>query len=132
MNYYKTNSFENDLTKLAKKPRNYKSLLTDLQSTIKSKSLDEISNGNDVLIEKDKVKLVKIRIPNSTMKSGKSGGYRLIAILDYDINSITFIHVYPKQGTYYKDSVSKQELKDKFLPEYLEQKTTGTLINFDL
>ncbi|MGB1241853.1 MAG: hypothetical protein ACPG49_04990 [Chitinophagales bacterium] len=70
--------------------------------------------------------MFKTRIPNATMREGKSGGYRIISIVDKNEEELVFLEVYPKKGKFAKKDLSQSEYI-ALLKKYLEQVLENTL-----
>lgn len=71
-----TFEFKKNLKRLAKK---YRSIRSDLESFIQELQQDNFS-GDRISGLRDRI-IYKVRIKNSDIKKGKSGGYRVIYLL---------------------------------------------------
>ena len=93
-----TQRFKKELKQLSKK---YKKIKIDYQNL-----LDSLENnptlgtplGNDCY---------KIRIPNSSVPTGKSGGFRIITLVKIIDNKIILLTIYSKSD---KENITKEEL----------------------
>lgn len=106
-----TNEFEKRLSKLAKKYRNIKQ---DIQPII-----EQLGNGN-ILGDRlagfgEDTYIYKLRIRNSNIKKGKSGGYRLIYFLQTKA-SIILLTIYSKSET---EDISVKEI-NSILSEFFD------------
>jgi len=91
--------FEKDVKILIKKFPKIKKDLNDLISRLKQEPYTGVSLGKSIY---------KIRIPNSSIPTGKSGGFRVITY--YEENNILYlITIYSKSQ---KDSILVDELKE--------------------
>ncbi len=91
--------FEKELKQLSKK---YKKIGKDLikfkQEIIKNPKLG-IPLGNDCY---------KIRVPNSSIPTGKSGGFRIITLVKIENDKIILLTIYSKTQ---KENITDEELK---------------------
>lgn len=119
---YSTNSYRRALESLTKKKKkkNYACLPDEVKKLLTDYSFQEISEMNYFLRSVKHLKLYKIRLPNSTMSKGKSGGYRLILLLDFLKQDIVLLFVYPKTGPDGKNDLEEGE-ELKLLGRYLEE-----------
>jgi len=53
--------------------------------------------------------LYKIRIPNSSVPTGKRGGFRIITLVKIEKNRIVLLTIYSKAD---KEDISDEELKE--------------------
>lgn len=134
--YKAIDTFLQNLEKLEKKgKKNYLKIRQDIS--------DEYNEIEDILTLLQKGIAIKMgsflgqktmfktRIPNSTMKEGKSGGYRLISIADKDEEELVFLEVYPKKGKFAKADLTEKEYII-LLKEYLKQALEQTLKEIDI
>jgi len=93
-----TDDFLKDVKNLSKK---YKNIKKDIQSLISELEINQnlgISIGNN---------LYKIRVANSSIPTGKSGGFRVITFVIED-DTITLLNIYSKTQ---KENLNDEELK---------------------
>ena len=90
--------FEKELKQLAKR---YKKIKQDLQ-LFEKKLLSNPTLGTPLGDN-----LYKIRIPNSSIPTGKSGGFRVITLVKIIDNKIILLTIYSKTD---KDNITKDEL----------------------
>jgi len=131
LQYFSSLTFNKSIDNLKKKKKyNYSNVLIDSTKEIKDITLlDDYLKKSDVISKMEdghKKILVKTRIPNSAMKVGKSAGFRIISIIDYDRNHINFLEVYPKKGKLGKSDLSNGEYKS-LLEEYINQLKDSSL-----
>jgi len=103
-----SDNFLREAKKLSKK---FKLLKDDLKSVIKS-----IEEGNDLDAYLG-YNLYKKRVSNSSIPTGKSGGFRVIIYKKVE-NKVVLISIYSKT---YKDTLSDEELKI-ILKNHMESK----------
>lgn len=72
------------------------------------------------------LRLYKIRLPNPTMSKGKSGGFRLILLLNSLNEEIILLYVYPKIGPAGKKDIEEGE-EEKLIKGYLEELKDNSL-----
>jgi mRNA-degrading endonuclease RelE of RelBE toxin-antitoxin system len=102
-NIQATQRFKKELKQLAKKYKkvkiDYKNLLDSLENNPKLGT----SLGNDCY---------KIRIPNSSVPTGKSGGFRVITLVKIKKDTIILLTIYSKTD---KDTITNEELNSILL-----------------
>ncbi len=101
-----SDNFLKEATKLSKK---FKLLKSDLKQAV-----DEIESKNEFGVYLG-YNLYKKRVQNSSIPTGKSGGFRIIIYQQIE-DDIVLISIYSKTN---KDSLSDDELKT-ILKEYME------------
>ncbi len=108
---YSTKSYRHSLGNLTTKKKNkfYGCIKLSVEEFLRDNSFSEIWEMNYHLRNIHQLKLSKIRIANKTMKKGKSGGFRLILLLDSRTENIYLLTVYPKIGPDKKGNISDQE-----------------------
>lgn len=92
--------FKKDLKILKKK---YKKIDQDLQN-LKKQLLTNPTIGTPLGNN-----LYKIRIPNSSVPTGKRGGFRIITLVKIEKNRIVLLTIYSKAD---KEDISDEELKE--------------------
>jgi len=92
--------FEKDLKQLAKKYKNIKKDLKLFQSKIIENPTIGTPLGNDCY---------KVRIANSSIPTGKSGGFRIITLIKIEKDKIILLTIYSKTQ---KENISDEELKE--------------------
>jgi len=102
-NIQATQRFKKELKQLAKKYKkvkiDYKNLLDSLENNPKLGT----PLGNDCY---------KIRIPNSSVPTGKSGGFRVITLVKIKKDTIILLTIYSKTD---KDTITNEELNSILL-----------------
>ncbi|MEM7659061.1 MAG: hypothetical protein AAF399_23265 [Bacteroidota bacterium] len=110
--------FFNSLHKLRKKPKDgYENVAADICNILQTPALSStefvcISDTIQHIQDGNKLILVKTRFPNSAMKEGKRGGFRVITIVNLEEDTITLLEVYPKKGKYGKQDLSIGEYRE--------------------
>jgi mRNA-degrading endonuclease RelE of RelBE toxin-antitoxin system len=84
-----TPQFKRDLRDLSKR---YRSIRTDLQALIERLQLGE-TPGDEITGDRDKI--FKVRLNNSNIQRGKSGGYRVIYYVKTE-QEIVLVTIYSK------------------------------------
>jgi len=92
--------FERDVKKLSKKFKLIKKDLSKLIGDLKEQPTQGISLGHGVY---------KIRLANSSIPTGKSGGFRVITYLVDEEQNLYLLSIYSKTE---KDTISDDELKE--------------------
>lgn len=78
-----------------------------------------------ILIEGDSI-VIKLRFPDKKQRKSRKDGYRLIYLVAKDVDMVTFLTVYPKNGPSQKINLSKEELK-LLLKQFIIEFSSGTL-----
>lgn len=107
-----TPRFKRDLKDLSKR---YHSIRTDLQPLIDRLQLGE-TPGDETIGSRDKV--FKVRLKNSNIQKGKSGGYRVIYYVKTEIETI-LVTIYSKSDF---SDVSNETIEDAIAQYYQEIK----------
>ena len=137
MRYFVIRSFLADLDALTKKSKyGYDSLKADICEEFDrdETSEDIVMKSNAVLrvVEHENTQfIIKTRIKNTAMKTGKSGGFRLISVVIQHGESTTFLTVYPKKGKFAMDNISDELVQDLF-ETYIEALENDALIEVDI
>lgn len=108
-------TFLEDLRKLEKKKKNnYYNLRKDICKEFGGlEEINDVLKTGDVLsevTEGDRWILRKIRIPNSVMREGKSGGFRLINFAMIQDDTVAFLSVFPKKENSAKQTSPKRNM----------------------
>ena len=90
--------FEKDVKQLAKRYKKIKQDLKLLKQQLLFNPTLGTPLGNDCY---------KIRIPNSSVPTGKSGGFRIITLVKIIDNKIILLTIYSKSD---KENITKEEL----------------------
>ena len=104
-----TPRFQRDLRELAKR---YRSIRSDIQPLIDQLQAGEIPGDRIAGI---KYQVFKVRIKNSDIQKGKSGGYRLIYYIKTSENILCFL-IYSKSD---EENVTSLEIK-KIIQEFYD------------
>lgn len=111
MKFFCASAFAVDIKQLKKRPGQYGNVLADIGDEFsRDCSPQSILAQGALLLDHDEIKVLKIRVGNSTMKKGQRGGYRLIAVMIATAEECVFLHAYPKLGSAAKVDVQKAEL----------------------
>jgi len=94
-----SNTFENDVKKLYKKYKKIKSDLKNLSNQLKENPTLGTPLGNDCY---------KIRLANSSIPTGKRGGFRVITLIKIIQNKIILLTIYSKTE---KENITDDELE---------------------
>jgi len=92
--------FEKDVKQLSKKFKAIKKDLTRLINSLEEEPTQGISLGKG---------LYKIRLSNSSIPTGKSGGFRIISYFIDQENNLYLLSIYSKTD---KENISDDELRD--------------------
>ncbi len=96
--------FESEVKRLSKKYKKIKFDLEKLETMLLQNPTIGTSLGNDCY---------KIRIANSSIPTGKSGGFRLISLVKIYKNKIYLLTIYSK--------TEQENISDEFLSEILKE-----------
>ena len=99
-NVLATPQFKKDIKKLSKKFKSIKKDLSNLIDDLENEPIQGISLGDN---------LYKIRLANSSIPTGKSGGFRVITYFLDDENNLYLLSIYSKTE---KENISDSELQD--------------------
>ncbi|WP_345159582.1 type II toxin-antitoxin system RelE/ParE family toxin [Pontibacter saemangeumensis] len=91
--------------------------------------LDDINsffNKPELITINGDTRLNKTRIANSGQNIGKSGGFRVLYIVNRATEEVTFLHIYAKKGSNGKANVTGTELK-RLLKNYIDAKRQNSL-----
>ena len=133
MKFRATSYFLAHLENLCKKPKDkYSSCRKDIAKAFPlNQTFGELWMSFDTILDSGNIKIVKVRVPNSEQKIGKSGGFRCICVLDRTTEEIIFLDVYPKQGKLAKDTVKGKEL-EKVIEKYSVESDAGVVAEIDI
>ena len=95
-----SDTFEKDVKKLSKR---FKRIKYDLQLFLKELQQNPhigIPLGNNCY---------KVRVPNSSIPTGKSGGFRIITLVKLEKERVILLTIYSKSD---KESITDNELRD--------------------
>ena len=131
MKIYFSTDFFAQVTRLIKKAKDgYRSCLEDVISTIGNSNIQNILDTNAIIYRNGPLNVLKIRLPNTFKNLSKRDGYRLIAVVNTDVETITLLYIYPKKGKYCQDNISKQHIA-KLLGNYINQADAKTIKSFN-
>ena len=127
--YKSLQSFIKTISELEKKKKNnyFKIRIDICKGYIDLESIEQVIQKGTVIQmvnDEDQRIILKSRLPNSAMKEGKSGGFRLISIVNPTTETTTFLTVYPKKGKMGKSDLSLAEYTDllnTFTNEFQEE-----------
>ena len=128
---YSTKSYRHSISILTgkKKSRYYGGIQKTIEDFLNDNFFDNIWEMNYHLRNIDQLKLSKIRLANKTMSKGKSGGFRLILVLNKANEDIYLLMVYPKIGPEKKGNINDQE-EEKLLKGLFSELIDDTLEKF--
>lgn len=116
MDFITTSTFREAFNKLTKRNENgYSSCKEDITKAFLNQSFDSIFDRNTRLFGSNQFRMIKIRIPISSLNSSSSQGFRLYIACNRKHNHIAFPTIYPKKGKYSKMNLDPGE--DKMLLE---------------
>ena len=94
--------------------------------------LTEIIESNFSLTQQENINVLKIRVKNSEQNIGKRGGYRLIALINEKQQTIVFLFLYPKQGSYGKENFDKIDELTYYLETFHKELKENNLMSIDI
>lgn len=111
MNVYLTTSYLYKKRKLDKKASLYDCLDTEIDNFFnRCNTFAKVYESSYFVQQKGFLRIIKVRLPNPTMKQGKSGGFRLILCCNSNTQNIAILTAYPKMGKLRKDDLEVDEL----------------------
>jgi len=130
---YCTSTYTSSFNQLSskKKIKSYGSLKSAIKDFLETYDFDEIWEMNYFLRDLGKTRVVKIRLPNKTMKKGSRGGFRLIVLLNKNLKTINLLYVYPKIGPDKKGNINDDE-EIKLYKNYISELKENTLEKIEL
>lgn len=120
MRFFASQNFLTDFDKISKKAKQYGCISASIFKEFSDKTDEEISLRGNVLALGATSVILKKRAP-SCNENGKSGGFRIICIVNKDESICGLLALYPKWGAYGQESMKKAEWKDR-LKSYLSDK----------
>ncbi len=128
-----TSTFRESLQELCRRVKHkYTSCPQDICAEFIDKSVEELLSTNNAILNDDGIKCtVKIRLGCESRNTGKSGGFRLIAIIDRQKQQLIMLEVYPKVGPKGKSNISKLEL-GVLLKTYLTERDNGDIVEHNI
>lgn len=125
--FFTISSFRSDISDLLKVRKNvYAGIEKEICDEFMECPIDTIRNNRDmILIEGDSI-VIKLRLPDKKQRKSRKDGYRLIYLVAKDVDMVTFLTVYPKNGPSQKINLSKEELK-LLLKQFIIEFSSGTL-----
>lgn len=131
MDFITTSLFRNDLSRLLKRAdAGYADCLKDICDCFENQSLNDIYARHTLLREQGEVRLIKIRIPNTTSNSSAAAGYRLIIACNKAKDHVAFLSIFPKKGKYGRPNLLPADLKDAVITYWNELKG-GNILSFE-
>lgn len=134
--YKSLQSFIETISTLEKKKKNnyFKVRIDTCNEFIDLESIEQVIQKGTIIRavnDEDQRILLKSRLPNSAMKEGKSGGFRLISIVNPSKETTTFLSVYPKKGKMEKSDLSLAEYTN-LLKSFIEAYQEDNLLLLDI
>ncbi len=125
-NFYTSSTFRSDLSDLLKVRKNvYAGIEKEIYREFIDCPVETIRNNRDmILIEGDSI-VIKLRLPDKKQRISRKDGYRLIYLVSKEVDMVTFLSVYPKNGPSQKIDLTKEELKlllNQFISEFTSDK----------
>lgn len=112
MDYYCISHFQKSINLFCKRPKDgYSKCKTDLKVFFASKDFFQLWDIPTRLIDKHPNRIIKVRLPNSAQNIGKSSGYRVIYLIDFEKQELTFLNIFPKTGKYGLENITVKDLE---------------------
>ncbi len=125
-------TFRSSLEKICRKERDgYSSCKEDICKLFKDLSFDDIWEMNFRIRDLDNIRVIKIRVQNSTQNLSSADGFRLIVCCNKKEETVAFLNVYPKRGKFGQLDQSKEEFKRQ-LKTYLSALQNKELVEHDI
>lgn len=91
------------------------------------KSIEEIRQNRDMILLQDDITVVKLRLPDKKMRLSRKDGYRLIYLVSREVEVVTFLDIYPKNGPSQQLDLSESRLKE-LLIEFIHEFESVSLL----
>lgn len=126
-NFYTSSTFRSDLSDLLKVRKNvYAGIEKEIYREFIDCPVETIRNNRDmILIEGDSI-VIKLRLPDKKQRISRKDGYRLIYLVSKEVDMVTFLSVYPKNGPSQKINLSKEELTS-LVGQFIQETSEGNL-----
>lgn len=112
-------SFQKDIAELTERSKyGYASVRLDIRKKFSDLTYQSFLDNSLQLVDAIEFRLFKIRLPNSGLNIGSSGGFRLICLADKVNKQAVLLHIYPKKGKFGKENTTEAELHS-LMKEYV-------------
>ncbi|MDE6337799.1 MAG: hypothetical protein K2J63_03670 [Muribaculaceae bacterium] len=126
--FFSISTFRKRLTDLLSVKRGvYSNVRKEIVKEFTGKSIEEIRQNRDMILLQDDITVVKLRIPDKKMRLSRKDGYRLIYLVSREVEVVTFLDIYPKNGPSQQLDLSENNLKELLL-EFIQEFELGLLL----
>lgn len=130
--YYSISYFRTNINKLTKKASDgYMRVANEICNDFNGKTINEIRNNRDMILNEDKFTIIKLRLPDTQKHLSKSNGYRLIYHVHKEKEEVTFLYIYPKRGPMSINNINDEFMKE-LLVTFLNEAKENSLIRHDI
>ncbi|MDE5881017.1 MAG: hypothetical protein K2H60_04750 [Muribaculaceae bacterium] len=126
--FFSISTFRKRLTDLLSVKRGvYSNVRKEIVKEFTGKSIEEIRQNRDMILLQDDITVVKLRLPDKKMRLSRKDGYRLIYLVSREVEVVTFLDIYPKNGPAQQLDLSENNLKELLL-EFIQEFELGLLL----
>jgi len=132
LSFCSISTFRESLQQLCKKEKaGYQGCKNDICSFFKDHPFDEIWEMKTLLKDMNNLRLIKLRLKNSSQNLSAADGYRLVICCNRKYQTIAFLNIFPKRGKLGRLDQTTEEYKNQ-LETYLSALKTHDLIFHDI
>jgi hypothetical protein len=132
VSFHSISTFRDSLERLCRREKDgYHSCKKDITALFLGLSFDDIWEMNFRVRDLDNIRVIKIRVQNSSQNLSSADGFRLIVCCNRKTQTVAFLNVYPKRGKLGQLDQSKEEFKRQ-LKTYLSAQQNNELVEHDI
>lgn len=132
VSFHSISTFRDSLERLCRREKDgYQSCKKDICDLLKEQSFDDIWEMNFRVRDLDNIRVIKIRVQNSSQNLSSADGFRLIVCCNKKLQTVVFLNIYPKRGKLGQLDQSKEEFKRQ-LKTFLSAQQNKELIEHDV
>ena len=125
-------SFRKRLDNLLKARRNvYSGVTNEVKKELGNSSIEQIRMNRDMILMEDDLLIIKLRLPDKKQRLSKKDGFRLIYLVSKVNNFVTFLDIYPKNGSLQQLDIDEKEVK-RLIGEFVAEGEKNLLGDFSM
>lgn len=125
-------SFRKRLDNLLKARRNvYSGVTNEIKKELGNSSIEQIRMNRDMILMEDDLLIIKLRLPDKKQRLSKKDGFRLIYLVSKVNNFVTFLDIYPKNGSLQQLDIDEKEVK-RLIGEFVAEGEKNLLGDFSM